>query len=558
MVRAFVGLAVLGSLLAASVAAAESSALLAASDAAQIEQLTVAKVMASDSSLWLSVRWTGKGRLAVVTADSAVEAAKAADAWLRALDFNTRMRVAAPPGPLASCGANQQFEPVDTGLPEPAVIDVARVETVNSELELRRALEAAGLDVDPERIAHFTQGTAAPFRVSLYDVPGSGGDTAALRLHERGAGATAPQLELVSRDAVPISLIALATAAVLPAEGSSADPSEFPVSYRAASSSSDYRAARAQWLAEQPTRWLIEVQNSSSLFASTVFPPLEPVMTRYLRGLGADCVARVRGAYAHGSQDPSDYRCDDHDDLSLSLAQLGFAELRLSRLYGSLGPRGTAFRVLGSAVRSPLLAATDFDPSDCAPVTAATPASGSGAASPGPQTPVVVSGPGSGDGYPSDPGTPVYTDDGSCNVTIFDSGSDSCSGDSSSDSSGDSCSGDSSSDSSGDSCSGNSSSDSSGDSCSGDSGTDSTSDSCSGDSDSSSDSSGCGKNDGYDGDTCSGNSHSSAEATRTSSDELRLAGAPARRRPRAVHLSLLTLLAAALALPLRRLRPFRP
>jgi hypothetical protein len=95
------------------------------------------------------------------------------------------------------------------------------------------------------------------------------------------------------------------------------------------------------------------------------------------------------------------------------------------------------------------------------------------------------------------------------------------------------------------------------DSCSGDSSDDSSDDSCTGNSDSSSDSGGCSKNDGYDGDTCTGNSHSSAQPTRSSSAALRSDGAPHGQRPRRVHLSLLTLLAAALALPLRRSRALR-
>ena len=583
MSRSFSYVAALGSFLAlssASVARADPSALIAASDTAQVRELQVAKVMADEGSLWLRVRLSGKARLALVASDSALPSAPGADAWLRALDFTTRVRVAPPPGPLATCGSNQALGLVDTGLPEPALVALQKAEIAGSELDLRRSLEDAGLGVDPERIARFTQGVPAPYRISFYDAPTGGGDTAALRLLEHGNASGAPELELAGRDAVPISLIALATAAVLPLETAAADPSQFPVSYRAASSSSsssDYLNARSSWLAEQPTRWLSEAQNSPALFAWTVFPPsaqVAPVTTRYFQGLpsGAACATQAQAAVAHGSERAADYVCGDHDDLQQSLAELGFGALRLSRLYGMLGSAPVAFRSAAGEPRSPLLNATDIDTQDCAAIGGGSTA-GNGMSSQNPGPPAVVSGPDPDGSDVSDPGTPLYTDDGGCNLTVVDScsgdsssdpsSSDSCSGDSSSDSSSsDSCSGDSSSDSSSsDSCSGDSSSsDSSGasDSCSGDSstdsGSDSKSDSCSGNSDSSTDSSGCGKNDGYDGDTCSGNAHSSAEATTATNAELRVADAQQHRRPRRVHLSLLTLLAAALALPLRRLR----
>ena len=547
----------------ANAASAHSATLLTASDASRIEELKVAKVMPGDASFWLGVRLRGKARLALVTGDSVVESAPAADAWLRALDFTTRVRVAAPPGPISSCRANQDFGVVDTGLPEPPVVRVQRVQTAGTELELRRVLEDAGLRVDGDRVTRFAQSVAAPFRISLYDAPDSGAMTAAIRVFDAGKASQAPQIEIAFRDAAPLTFIALATNAVLPPDGSSADPSEFAVKYRAASSaeaSSDYVSARTSWLLDHPQQWLVEAQHSSSLFAWTVIAPknlLAPVATRYFEGLAGSCAVQVQAAFARGSQQFADYACGDHDDLARSLSQLGFGAPLLSRLYGSLGPDGIAFRVLDGAARLPLLSATDLDDSGCQPASVATPTNGVGMSSP---EPVVVSDPGPGGYYEPDPGTPVYTDDGGCNLTIVDS--ESCSGDSSSSdsSSSDSCSGDSSSSDSrsSDSCSGDSSSaDGSPDSCSGDSSSDSSGDSCSGNSDSSSDSSGgCSKSDGYDGDTCSGSSQSSAEPTRTSSAALRSGGAPHGRGPRRVHLSLLTLLAAALALPFRRLRSF--
>ncbi|MET0795654.1 MAG: hypothetical protein ABW061_29320 [Polyangiaceae bacterium] len=559
MSRFLICSAVAGCLFAASAAGAQTTALLAASDASQITELKVAKVMADDTSIWLSVRLRGKAQLAVVTADAAVESAPGADAWLRALDFTTRVRVAAPPGPLVTCGLNQEVGLVDSGLPEPAVSSAERVQTADSELALRRALEDAGLHVDPEQIARFTHGVEAPFRVALYNLPESGGDTAALRLREHGNATTTPRIELVGRNAVPISLIALANAAVLPPTAESADPSEFPITYRAASSSSatsDYVNARGGWSLAHPERWLVEAQNSASLFAWTVFPAraeLAPVASRYFQGLAGACAARSQTAHAQGSQRAADYQCGDYDDLAQVATELGFGQLRVSRLFGSLTADAIALRVVASEARSPLVDATDVDLQNCSAATVGTPP---GLSTPEPRPPIVVSDPGPGAGDETNLGTPIYTDEGSCNLTIVSS--DSCSGDSSSSDSSDSCSGDSSSSDSSDSCSGDSSSDDSGsDSCTGDSSSDSTNDSCSGDSNSGSDSSGCGKSDGYDGDTCSGNSHSSAQALQSSSAELRSDTTPRQHRPRRVHLSLLTLLAAALALPLRRLRSLR-
>jgi hypothetical protein len=564
--RFLIALAVVGAVLA-SAASSQGETLLVASDPSQIQELVVAKVMAAEAPFWLGVRLRGKARLALVTGDSALESAPAADAWLRALDFTTRVRVAPPPGPLASCGSSLDFGVVDTGLPDPPVVDVERVETVGSELELRRALQDVGLQVEPERVARFASSVAPPFRILLYTAEESGTMTAAVRVHDVGNPNAAPRIEVAFRDTVPLSLIALASAAVLPAEAVSADPSEFSVTYRASSSTnpgSDYLSARASWLLDQPRRWLVEVQNSSALFAWTVFAPsgaLAPVAARYFQGLTGSCATEVQRAHADGSRQIADYVCGDHDDLALSLAQLGFDEPKLSRLYGSLGSDGVMLQVALGGARSPLLRATDIDTGNCPPPPSGAPTGAGGMSSPDPRSPVIVSDPGPASDYGPEPGTRVYTDDGSCNVVIVDS--ESCSGDSSPSEpdSSDSCTGDSSASdsSSSDSCTGDSSSaDGAPDSCSGDSSSDQTNDSCSGNSDTSSDASdGCSKNDGYDGDTCSGNSHSSAEATQASSAALRADGRPRNRKPRRVHLSLLTLLAAALALPFRRLRGLR-
>ena len=565
--RIFRSLAVLGVCsLCASVARAQTAALLAATEPTRIAEVDVAKAMASDASLWLSVRLSGRTRLAVVAAQSAIEPASAADAWLRALDFATRMRVAPPPGPLASCGESRDWKLADSGLPESASIVASHVENPESELELRKTLADAGLAVDLDRIAAFTRDAPAPYRVSLYDGPANGGSTVALRLTESGYAADAPHISVMGLDSIPLSLIALARSAVLPAEADSADPSEFPVAYRAAMETTDYVAARASFVQGNPGRWLSEVQASSGLFAWTVFPSrgqIAPVATRYFQALsggrGSVCEAQVQAAYARGSVNTADFVCSGSDDLAETLRELGFGDVRLSRLFGSLHQDGAAFRLVSSDPTSPVLEATDFDVSDCAP-----PVTGTGTTpAPGPSSPAPVYVPPYDEGDPGymsyDPAPNSDRGEGSC-VAVFDA-SDSCSGDPtpSEPTSSDSCSGDSSSDdsNSSDSCSGDSSSDDSGpDSCSGDSSSSDSSDSCSGDSDSSSDDSGCGKSE-YDGDTCSGSSKSSANDGAQQMTSAALGGSRASHRPRRVRLSLLTLLAAALALPLRRLRASR-
>jgi hypothetical protein len=236
--------------------------------------------------------------------------------------------------------------------------------------------------------------------------------------------------------------------------------------------------------------------------------------------------------------------------LARSSDALDFETPRLTRLYGSTSALGAHFRVLAGVARLPRLVATDFDAEGCPPVSIGAPITTGGEASVPAPSPVEGGETGGGEYY-GEP-QPVYQSDGSCNVTLF---ADSCSGDSSTDSSADdSCSGDTSrTDSSSDSCSGDASDDSS-DSCSGDSSSgDTSSDSCSGDADSGNDDSGCGKSE-YDGDTCSGSSSSSGadRAERSSSAALNVQKREPRHRPRPVRLSLLTLLAAALALPLRR------
>jgi len=548
---------------------AQTAALIAVGDATQLSEVQLAKVMADDSSLWLSVRLQGRTRLALVSAEASVESAPAADAWLRALDFATRVRVVPPPGPLASCGSLTPFSPADTGIPDSRRVAAFEVSSASSEVELRRRLADASLPVDVDRIAQFTAHAQPPFRIALYDAPPFGGSTDALRMVDRGHPGALPRLETSGASSVPLSLILLAQGGASPLGQDSADASEFPVAYRALDASSDYLSARRGWLAQNSGRWLNEAQTSDALFKGVALgssAPMEPVIARYFAELSSapasNCTVQVRAARARDSQNASDFTCDGADDLARSLAELGFAELRLSRFFGTLSSDGASFQGAASVPRSSLLVATDLDVSGCPPVVVEAPAVPRDPSDP-PESrtpppmstaPVVVSAP--DDPYYDPPAnTPRVDHEGSCTASVSDSSSnDSCSGDSSSgDSSRDSCSGDSSSN---DSCSGDSSSNDSGpDSCSGDS-SESSSDSCSGDSsDANEDSGGCGKSD-YDGETCLGNSSSSSEG-RAKSAGLGRGASAARPRPRQVRLSLLTLLAAALALPLRRLRAWR-
>jgi hypothetical protein len=548
---------------------AQTAVLLAVGDATQLSELQLAKVMADDSSLWLSAHLQGRTRLALVTAESEVESAPAAHAWLGALDFATRMRVAAPAGNFSGCGSLMPFALADSGLPEPRRLAALELSREGSELELRRRLADAGLPVEISRVAQFTSQVQPPYRVAIYDAPAFGGSTETLRLLDRGHAGQLPHIVLSGAQSLPLSLIALAKEGVLPVGQASADPSEFPVAYRAADTDSDYVSARRGWLARNPTGWLNEVQASAALFAATVFPQggqIEPVVSRYfgeLSGASAGtCETQIRAAHGRASTNAADFVCNGAEDLALSLTEVGFEELRLSRFFGMLSGDGGAFQVASGVPRGPLLQATDFDGSGCPPAPALSLPPYVASEAPDSRTPPDV---GSSPGVVSSPDAPVAPavvgspyNEGSCTVFAVDSGSsDSCSGDTrSGDTRSDSCSGDTSSgDTRSDSCSGDTSSGDSGpDSCSGDS-SDASSDGCSGDSDSRGDSSGCGKSE-YDGDTCSGSS-ASGNAAKSSSASLRPGNAPRAARPRHVRLSLLTLLAAALALPLRRLRASR-
>jgi len=541
-------------LLSASLAQARPSVLVVASDPARISQIEAAKIVASDGSWWLSVRLSGSAKLAVVVSEAELEVAPAADAWLRALDFSTRVRVTPPPGPLAAC-SDVTGNLADSGVPEPPSLTASAVARVLSELALRRALESEGFALELPLADRFSAGASAPYRVALFEATASGGSSAAIRLHAAAPALSLPGIAVAGRKSVPLSLLALAPRAVLPDVNPIFDASDFPVKYLGATAGTDYVAARASWLALDPTRWLLEARDSSALFARTVIPgagEIEAAVSLYFqRAAGAReglaCFNAVQAARAAASRDATHYACGKADDLLQSLGELDFSDVRVTRVFGSTDVDGVALRASSDGELGARVVATDFDARDCTAAVTVTPGSGE-TAQPGGSypAPVVPSGGMSVD--PSSDSSSSASSEG-CQMTVF---SDSCSGDSSSSSSADSCSGSSDSSSS-DSCSGSSDSSSS-DSCSGSSDS-SSSDSCSGDSSGSNDdSSGCGKSN-YDGDTCSGSSSSSA-APESKSAALE-PGQVGSRRPRRIHLSLITLLAALIAAPLRRKKSWR-
>jgi len=550
--------------------------LIVADPASSLSEVQLAKVLTADSSSWLRVRVARKARLAVVFSEVGHERADAADPWLTALDTVTRVRVAPPAGPLAHCAVSD-LQLSDSGAPEPPHLEAKQVISAANELELRRALAALNLNVDLSQVAAFAARGTAPFRVAFYDAPAEA-ETRAERLFDGNSAGDLPQFFVADRSTLPLTLIALTTDGAKPVNAPVADPSEFPITYRAVAEQTDYTNARGTWLTGADGRWLVEARDEAAVFTPLTFSSgvmIDSALSLYASGAlalsdRAACTGRVAAAERASETHADAYTCGTADDLARAMAELSYATPRLSRFFGAVsgeGVQNSRFSEAALPVASSRVMATDFDGSACPIITGGSAMGGSSgnenSAEPGATSGVVrpmpIDGTNSSDGTDST-GTSSGSDDvssvdsGSCN--LFVAGSDSCSGDSSSsDSSSDSCSGDSSDPSANDSCSGNSSSDGN-DSCSGNSSSDGN-DSCSGDSSSGSnsdDSGGCGKSN-YDGDTCSGNSSSSDRAG-TSSAALE-AGGVHPRRPRRVRLSLLSLIGAAFALPLRRRKSSR-
>src|SRR5882724_4977191 len=215
--RAWCGLVLAGAcIFLSNEARARSRLLLAADDPAQISEVQLAQVLANDSSRWLSVQLKGRARLAVVTSGLDLETNQAADAWLRGLDFATRMRVAPPDGPLAACPQQKSFPFADSGLPESSSIAAEPTTSVDSELELRRSLADAGVDVELIALDEFAAAVTPPFQISWFDAQPSGGKSSALRWLEHSGTGELPLVRVAGRDSLPVSFIALASDAVEP------------------------------------------------------------------------------------------------------------------------------------------------------------------------------------------------------------------------------------------------------------------------------------------------------------------------------------------------------
>lgn len=516
----------------AASASARAAVLLLAEDGQKLTGLELAQVMAEDSSSWLRVRLNGRTRLAVITADALVERAPAADAFFRALDESTRVRVLPPYGAF-TCAGSSALSAADPDAVEPALIHVQDSFVAGSALELEQALRVAGFDFAGATMARFAERARGPYSTSLFRVPDAGGVTATLRVSEQGHALEAPRVFASDGVLLPMSFIALSSGDLEPELYPSADASELLVKYRARAQSSDYLEARGRWLADNAPRALCESRSDALLFRFRVgggAAPLAPLATRYFRNWfgpgGANCATAVGAAQQRGSQDVREFGCNGADDLARVLGPLGFVEPRSSRFFTLASEEGIQFRRVAASVSGPLLRATDLDATDCSPVPLVP--SPPGGAPPVPS----VSNPTGPEGNEALAGTPIYQSDGSCNLVL--GSADSCSGDSTtSNDASDACSGDPSSGQSREACSG--------DSASGETASD---ESCSGDSESTGDATGCSKSE-YDGDTCTGNSTPEAQT--------QLLQSGPRPKPRPLRLSLLTWLAAALALPLRRI-----
>ena len=528
-------------LLAASVAGAAPSALIAASDPASVNELELARVAFNPSPFWLRARAAPQTKIAVVSGADGTDPAPNAAAWLGALDFATRVRVTPPLGPLAAC-SDATGKLADSGAPEPAVIEPSQISTVSTEVDLRRSLADAGLSVDASEIAAFTANVAAPYRITWFESGERGGDTAAIRVSVTTSGLSVPGVVFAARSSVPATVLALASTGLEPSSGNAFEPTDFAVAYSGADAQTNYTSARAAWLAEDPSRWLTEARASTALFDYTVVAgvgQIEPGASQYFeRALGITpgraCFGSVLAAHARGSRSDTDFECGGADDLKLAEIPLDFAEPLVTRLFGSLTSDELALRVSSQPAHDSHVVATDFDATNCTPaasgmtgvvgvVSGGQGASSSSSSSSSSTDGSYANGSGSIDSSGDD--SSVDSSDDNCGVTVYP---DSCSGDSSSSSSSD------------DSCSGDSSS------------SDSSSDSCSGDSSSSDDdSSGCGPS-GSKGDTCGGSSESSASVDQTSAGLSAPGQSTKSHRPRKLHLSLLTLCSAALAFTLRR------
>ncbi|HEY2406329.1 MAG TPA: hypothetical protein VGI10_10010 [Polyangiaceae bacterium] len=550
--RAGIGLSLL---LTNAFSGTASAQVMIASQTALKVEIELGHVLGGASSAsWLSARVPSADRIAIVTPDGAtLPSSAASDAWLRALDFASRVRVA-PPGDFALACQGRAPELADSGLPEAARIAASSSDLVGSDLELRRALEQGQLDVNVDDLAAFEAAALAPYRISWFEAPSTGGATSALAL--ASSESTQPPTIWLEKCSGTLNLLALSERALSPTAGSVSDTSTLRVLYRGLQGSSDYRAAVDEETLTTPDGWLREAVVPAPWFgfvALAGWGVIDPVSTRYvenaLSSSAADaCVAQIQSAWLANSQRTTDYQCMGASDLSRALQVLDFHDPVLSRYSGALrSARVLALAGAELASEAPLLVATDVDASGCAVGTVnGSPTGGpsNGESAGGVPLGGVSESPSGSSGSDVSVDTNTYVDasgggdsDEGCGTSSPGTGqgeqeppsagsSDSCSGDSSDgQGSSDSCSGDSSD------------------------GQDS-SDSCSGDSsDGSKDSSGCSSNShsGSSGDTCSGSSPGSASATQEWLSNSR----GGKRKPK-LRVSMLSMLGCAFMLPLRR------
>ncbi|HEY4158704.1 MAG TPA: hypothetical protein VGM29_11430, partial [Polyangiaceae bacterium] len=369
--RAGIGLGLLLSI--AFSGTANAQVMIASKTALKVEVELGHVLGAASSASWLSARVPSADRIAIVTPDSAtLPSSAASDAWLRALDFASRVRVA-PPADFALACQGRAPALADSGLPEPARIVANSSNLVGSDLELRRALEQGELDVNVDELAAFEAVALAPYRISWFEAPSTGGATSTLALTQ--SESTQPPTIWLEKCSGVLTMLGLSEHALAPTAGSVSDTSTLRVLYRGLQGSSDYRAAVAEDTLTIPDGWLREAVEPVPWFgfvALAGWGVIDPVSTRYvqnaLNASAADaCLAQIQNARLANSTRAVDYECTGASDLSRALQVLDFHDPVLSRYSGALRSAGAlALADAELASAAPLLVATDVDASGCA------------------------------------------------------------------------------------------------------------------------------------------------------------------------------------------------
>jgi hypothetical protein len=487
-----------------------------------IDAISVAQSLNDErTSLWLSIHARASGRVAIVLpseASGGVDAPQ--EEFFSLLDEATSPRIAFPGSQSPTCPANTRGTPEALSF-VPRTVQQPSAQRRAYRLTNREDLQAFLADAGVPNIVGFNEFVNAqtgPYVAAVYDLQ-EGQWSAALRADFR---ASTPQLPLLfgPETAVRFQAISLANAPVHIAEVYEATVAELVTRYMVATSTSNYAAQRDAFIAEDGEAWVIEASGPrASLFAGF---PQEKILP-----------------------------------LEAAFSELGFLEPWITRHAGQLAmssnPASNMLDLRASAALSPLVSASEFDTRGCF---------SSGSSGPSHPEP----------GHTSDRPAPTHMppactvncrsgyhddDDYVSTVVIVDSG-DSCGSDSSeTSSSDDSCSGEATSEDDEDCSSEDPGADSREDACSGDSSTadEDSADSCAGDTSSSSDDesscSGDSSDSSSDSEGCGGPAPDADDAEPACSLDNR--DRDVRSRPKRKRLSVLTLFAAALALPLRRL-----